>query len=74
MRAEIGKGYVRGGVLVTTVAEIGVELECIGGPHALDARDYISVPVFVRFGDVGVVQVSSLAGKGNAPMRPPWRQ
>lgn len=38
-----------------TIAEECIELECIGGPHALNTRDYISVTVFVHFGDGRVV-------------------
>ena len=40
---------------MTTGAEIWIELDCIGGPLALDTRDYISIPVFVQFGDVKIV-------------------
>lgn len=59
---------------MATIAEICVELECVGCPQALDTRDHISVPVFVHFGDCSVVQVGSLMGKGNAPVRPPWQK
>lgn len=56
---------------MTTVAEICVELVCIGRPHALDPRNHISVPVFVHFGDGSVIQVGPLMGKDDHPVRPP---
>ena len=68
---NFGKGYVLRSVRVRTVAEIFVELERIGGHHVLDARDHVSVPVFVQFGDGRVVQVGFLIGKDNSPVRPP---
>ena len=57
-----------------TVAKKIVELEGIGGSHVLNARDHISVPVFVHLGDVTIVQFSFLMGKDNAPVRPPWHE
>ena len=54
-----------------TVAEIFIELERIGSHHVLDARDYVSVPVFVQLGDGRVVQIGFLVGKDNNPVRPP---
>lgn len=40
---------------MTTGAEMYIELDRVGGPHGLDTRDYISIPVFVHFGDGRVV-------------------
>ena len=54
-----------------TVAEISIELECIGSHHVLDAGDHVSVPMFVQLGDGRVVQVGFLVGKDNNPVRPP---
>lgn len=57
---------------MTTVAEVSVEQKFIGGPHGLDTRNHIPVPVFVPLGDGGIVQVGPLVRKGDEPVRPPW--
>ena len=71
MRVSNAQGYVLVSVPMTTVAKKRVELECIGGSHTLDTRDHIPVSVFVHFCDGRVVQISSLMGEDNAPVRPP---
>ena len=59
---------------MATITEKCIELEGIGGPHALDTRNYVSVAVFVHLGDGTVIQVGFFMGKDNAPVCPPWRQ
>lgn len=66
--------YVQKRIYGPPSQEICIKLKSISGPSALDSRSHISVPVFVNFGDGRTVQAGPLMRKGNAPVRPPWRE